>query len=46
MHWIDLRTNKDFVPDTLDRFGFVYVITNIKRDKYFIFKNKKLSPYK
>lgn len=30
MHWTDLRTNKDFEPDTLDRFGFVYVITNKK----------------
>ena len=36
MHWIDLRTNKDFVPDTLDRFGFVYVITNIKTKKAYI----------
>ena len=36
MHWFDLRTNKDFVPDTLDRFGFVYVITNIKTKKAYI----------
>ena len=36
MHWIDLRTNKAFEPDTLDRFGFVYVITNIKTKKKYI----------
>ncbi len=36
MHWTDLRTNKAFEPDTLDRFGFVYVITNIKTKKKYI----------
>lgn len=36
MHWTDLRTNKAFKPDTLDRFGFVYVITNIKTKKKYI----------
>ena len=36
MHWTDLRTNKVFEPDTLDRFGFVYVITNIKTKKKYI----------
>ncbi len=36
MHWTDLRTNKDFEPDTLDRFGFVYVITNKKNKKQYI----------
>ena len=36
MHWTDLRTNKPFEPDTLDRFGFVYIITNTKTKKEYI----------
>tara|TARA_B110000240_G_scaffold166527_1_gene187861 strand:+ start:50 stop:631 length:582 start_codon:yes stop_codon:yes gene_type:complete len=36
MHWTDLRTNKPFEPDTLDRFGFVYIIKNTKTKKEYI----------
>ena len=36
MHWTDLRTKKSFEPDTLDKFGFVYIITNIKNKKCYI----------
>ena len=35
MHWIVWKEDKPFVPN-LDKFGFVYIITNTKSDKAYI----------
>ena len=34
-HWLDLRTDKSFIPD-LEKFGFVYIITNLKTGRKYI----------
>ena len=34
-HWIDYQTGKPFVPN-LDKFGFVYIITNTKTTKAYV----------
>ena len=48
-HWLQYGTDEPFVPD-LDKFGFVYIITNLKTEKkyigckqYFIGKSKRES---
>ena len=48
-HWVQYGTKKLFVPD-LDKFGFVYIITNLQTEKkyigckqYFIGKSKRES---
>jgi len=49
-HWICYHTGKPFVPN-LDKFGFVYIITNTKTGKAYVgykqyFMGKKKRPYK
>ena len=49
-HWIDYQTGKPFVPN-LDKFGFVYIITNTKTTKAYVgckqyFMGKKKIPFK
>ena len=49
-HWICYDTGKPFVPN-LDKFGFVYIITNTKTGKAYVgykqyFMGKKKQPYK
>ncbi len=34
-HWIDYQTSKPFVPN-VDKFGFVYIITNTKTTKAYV----------
>ena len=34
-HWVQYGTKKLFVPD-LDKFGFVYIITNLQTEKKYI----------
>ena len=50
-HWVQFETSKPFVPN-LKKFGFVYLITNIKNNKgyvgckqYYIGKSKKDSKW-
>ena len=49
-HWVRHLTKEPFVPN-LDKFGFVYIITNTKLDKAYVgckqyFMGKKKIPYK
>ena len=49
-HWICYHTGKPFIPN-LDKFGFVYIITNTKTTKAYVgckqyFMGKKKIPYK
>ena len=50
-HWLQLKTDQPFIPN-LDKFGFVYIITNTKTEKayvgckqYYIGKAKKESKW-
>lgn len=50
-HWLQLKTDQPFIPN-LDKFGFVYLITNTKTEKayvgckqYYIGKAKKESKW-
>ena len=34
-HWLQLKTDQPFIPN-LDKFGFVYIITNTKTEKAYV----------